>query len=190
MFNNRPTSTSLISDDSSNRTNMASTSLLFYTIIHALYSIFHASAVNPLEARQQPLPAQVPRCRFIPTDPEWPSTEQWGALNTTVSGRLIATVPLGAPCYKSTYDVKTGQYDLSTYDQALCEKVQKGWHEPAFHEESSSSVMQTFFANNSCNPIADQSEGRCGIGNYVQYAIDVTGDEDVKVCSESYFLVQ
>lgn len=40
--------------------------------------------------------------------------------------------------------------------------------------------MQTYFANNSCNPIADQSGGKCGIGSYVQYAIDVTGDADVE----------
>ncbi|KAI9729259.1 MAG: hypothetical protein M1835_003640, partial [Candelina submexicana] len=40
--------------------------------------------------------------------------------------------------------------------------------------------MQTYFANNSCNPIADQSEGKCGIGSYVQYAIDVPEDADVR----------
>lgn len=120
-------------------------------------------------------------CRYIPQDPEWPSSDQWDALNRTVDGRLIATVPAGAPCYRSTFDVKTQKYDLSaTEDQAACAAVQKGWHDPAFHEESSSSIMQTYFANNSCNPIADQSGGKCGIGSYVQYAIKVTGDEDAR----------
>ena len=40
--------------------------------------------------------------------------------------------------------------------------------------------MQTYFANNSCKPIADQSDGKCGIGSYAQYAIDVSGDTDVR----------
>ena len=119
-------------------------------------------------------------CRYIPSDPRWPSTQQWAMLNETVGGRLIATRPAGAPCYKSTYNVKTGDYDISTYDQNACANVQKSWHETSFHEESSSSIMQTYFANNSCNPIADQSGDKCGIGSYVQYAIDVTGDADVR----------
>lgn len=38
--------------------------------------------------------------------------------------------------------------------------------------------MQTYFANNSCNPINVQ--GDCGIGSYVQYAIDVAGHAGVK----------
>ena len=138
-------------------------------------------AAPPADTDQQNLPSQTKGCRVISSDPQWPSAEQWAALNNTVGGRLIASIPPGAPCYKSTYDVKTGTFDLATYDEAACQEVQKAWHEPAFHEESSSSVMQTFFTNNSCNPIADQSEGRCGIGNYVQYAIRVAGDGDVKV---------
>ena len=117
-------------------------------------------------------------CRFVPTDPGWPSKQDWDSLNTTVGGRLIANVPIGAPCYQSTYDVVTQEYDLSTYDAAACAAVQQGWHSPTLHESSSSSIMQTYFANNSCNPIADQSGGKCGIGSYAQYSIDVTGDAD------------
>ncbi|KAL8703592.1 MAG: hypothetical protein Q9201_003240 [Fulgogasparrea decipioides] len=36
--------------------------------------------------------------------------------------------------------------------------------------------MQTYFANNSCNPINVQ--GDCGIGSYVHYAIDIRSDQD------------
>ena len=138
-------------------------------------------AAPPADTDQESLPSQTKGCRVISSDPQWPSAQDWAALNDTVSGRLIASIPPGAPCYKNTYDVKTGTFDLAMYDEAACQEVQKAWHEPAFHEESSSSVMQTYFTNNSCNPIADQSEDKCGIGNYVQYAIRISGDEDVKV---------
>ena len=139
---------------------------------HALGQILNSS--------QQVTGANTNGCRFIPEESQWPSPQDWADLNQTVNGRLIANIPPGAPCYKTTYDVQSGKYDLSTFDEAACAKVRDNWHDPLFHEQSSSSIMQTFFANNSCNPIADQSDGQCGIGNYVQYAINVAGDEDVK----------
>jgi hypothetical protein len=43
-------------------------------------------------------------CRYLPGDIEWPTIAHWKALNATVGGRLIATVPLGSPCHDPTYD--------------------------------------------------------------------------------------
>lgn len=43
-------------------------------------------------------------CYVLPSDSEWPSTSTWDTLNTTVNGRLIATVPVGSPCHDPTYD--------------------------------------------------------------------------------------
>ncbi|KAG8528244.1 uncharacterized protein KY384_007161 [Bacidia gigantensis] len=152
-----------------------------------LLALYIRLAIPYLGARGQVLGSfnlsqpQSSGCRVIPLDSKWPTLHEWAALNQSVGGRLIATVPAGSPCYKSTFDVSTGAYDLSTYDEAACATVQKSWHEPLFHEQSSSSVMQTYFAGDSCNPIADQSNGKCGIGNYNQYAIDVAGDDDVRV---------
>ena len=41
-------------------------------------------------------------CRYLPSDPEWPSEDSWAALNESVDGRLIRVVPLGAACYGPT----------------------------------------------------------------------------------------
>lgn len=43
-------------------------------------------------------------CRSIPGDATWPSAEDWSRLNTTVNGRLSATVPLGHVCHDPTYN--------------------------------------------------------------------------------------
>lgn len=43
---------------------------------------------------------------------------------------------------------------------------------------SSSSVMQQFFANRSCDPFTDKSTP-CELGNYVSYAVDVASSDDV-----------
>lgn len=43
-------------------------------------------------------------CRFLPEDEGWPSTQEWNTLNTTIGGRLIATVPLASVCHGATFN--------------------------------------------------------------------------------------
>lgn len=155
--------------------------ILLHAVLIILTALTAAKAIAAPEPVVRPIPPIAGGCRFIPSDPGWPSLEEWASLNKSVDGRLIATVPIGSPCFKSTYDVKTKKTGLNTFDEMQCGSVKANWHTPTFHEDSSSSIMQTYFANNSCNPIApDQSGGECGIGNYVQYAIDVSSDAHVK----------
>ncbi|KAG9242426.1 hypothetical protein BJ878DRAFT_425924 [Calycina marina] len=52
-----------------------------------------------------------PFCRYLPGDSVWPSAVIWSALNTSVGGRLIATVPLASPCHDPTYNAATCAYD-------------------------------------------------------------------------------
>lgn len=74
-----------------------------------------ATANAATVARPPPPP---PACRNLPGDPGWPSAATWAALNKTVGGRLIATVPLGTPCH----DPK--------YNQAVCANLQAAWELP------------------------------------------------------------
>jgi hypothetical protein len=58
------------------------------------------------------------QCRYIPGDPGWPSAVAWHELNATVGGRLIATVPLAAPCHEPHFDAQRcaflkGQWGLA-----------------------------------------------------------------------------
>lgn len=54
-------------------------------------------------------------CHVLPSDADWPSTSVWDSLNSTVSGRLIATVPIGSPCHDPNYDA------------AACAVLQNNW---------------------------------------------------------------
>lgn len=54
-------------------------------------------------------------CYTLPSDSAWPSTSSWDSLNSTVNGRLIATVPIGSPCHDPTYD------------EAACAVLQNNW---------------------------------------------------------------
>ncbi|KAL4923634.1 putative isoamyl alcohol oxidase [Aspergillus undulatus] len=105
-------------------------------------------------------------CHCLPGDACWPSADQWNALNSTVGGRLIATVPVGSPCHEPSYD------------EAACVELQADWNYPQTHYLSSSSVMQQYFANRSCDPFTDKSTP-CQLGNYVSYAVNVSSSDDV-----------
>ncbi|RYN18506.1 hypothetical protein AA0115_g11279 [Alternaria tenuissima] len=107
------------------------------------------------------------RCKSFPGDKSWPSQSDWNSLNKTVGGRLVATVPLGAPCHGSTFD------------NATCESLKSQWQYEKIHYESSSSVMAPFFANQSCDPFQPRDRP-CELGNYVRYAVDASGPADVQ----------
>lgn len=78
-------------------------------------------------------------CKCFPGDACWPSAEEWGALNETVDGRLIATIPLASPCY----------YSWGNHDEDTCDTLQELWTKPDTHIDTPSSVMAPFFANQS-----------------------------------------
>ncbi|OJJ51527.1 hypothetical protein ASPZODRAFT_12348 [Penicilliopsis zonata CBS 506.65] len=105
-------------------------------------------------------------CYCLPGDSCWPSDTKWATLNTTVGGRLVATVPIGTPCHDPTYN------------ETACAELQANWYLPETHLSSSSSVMQAYFANQSCDPFTAESRP-CLLGNYVSYAVNVSSSDDV-----------
>jgi hypothetical protein len=127
-------------------------------------------------------------CRCLPADDCWPSSSSWDRLNETINGRLIATVPVGAPCHDPNYD------------EEACAAVRESWMDPRLQYfplhnilwyieykymrliccslPSSSSVMAHFFANQSCDAFTPR-EQPCLLGNYVSYSANVSTAEDV-----------
>ncbi|KAB2103633.1 FAD-linked oxidoreductase [Alternaria gaisen] len=106
------------------------------------------------------------QCYRLPSDADWPSTEAWSTLNSTVNGKLVATVPIGSPCHDPTYDADA------------CDALKAEWLNPLTHTPSSHSIMQSYFANQSCDPFSDRSIP-CTLGNYVSYSVKATEAEDV-----------
>ncbi|KAK3297224.1 uncharacterized protein B0H64DRAFT_423479 [Chaetomium fimeti] len=105
-------------------------------------------------------------CKCFPGDTCWPSTQDWDSLNQTVSGRLVATVPLAQACHDPNYD------------PVRCQALRDGWQNPATHMDDSASVMAPFFANQSCDPFTSQSKP-CTLGNYVVYAVEAESTADI-----------
>ena len=85
----------------------------------------------------------------------------WASLNSSVDGRLIATIPLASPCHDPNHNA------------ALCTSLQQNWFLPPQQSvpqfptdrksaesdsyNSSSSIMAPYFAGNSCDPFTPES---------------------------------
>ncbi|KAF2849814.1 FAD binding domain-containing protein [Plenodomus tracheiphilus IPT5] len=110
--------------------------------------------------------AKPEQCRCLPGDACWPSTATWSTLNSTIGGKLVATVPIGSPCHDPTYNATT------------CKVLQDQWTNPLTHIPSSHSIMQSYFANQSCDPFTDRIVP-CKLGNYAAFSVKVTDSGDI-----------
>jgi hypothetical protein len=119
------------------------------------------------------LAATPPSCRSIPGDAAWPSDADWSAFNSTIGGRLIATIPISTPCHSVGHN---GTFS-STYDQTKCDALRNVWFLPETHLPSSSSPMAYPFSNNTCNPWL-APDAPCTLGGHVTYSVNATGAED------------
>ncbi|PKS05905.1 hypothetical protein jhhlp_007736 [Lomentospora prolificans] len=70
--------------------------------------------------------AQSSRCKPIPGDEQWPAEASWGALNETLGGRLIATIPVGSVCHSG------GDFD-GHYNVTECVILRSVWNYAQAH---------------------------------------------------------
>jgi hypothetical protein len=111
-------------------------------------------------------------CKLSPLDAEWPSTEEWAALNASIQGTLIKTAPVASSCYP-------GNPFGSTEN---CTTVKNYWSYAAYHSAWPESVDYSIYTNNSCVPpgVPGYKEGRgCSIGALPQYIVNATTEEQV-----------
>jgi FAD/FMN-containing dehydrogenase len=135
-------------------------------LLHLIGVLAAAFAVRAL------VPNAISQCRAIPGDASWPCQADWNSLNKTVSGRLIATIPIAASCHTSLFNEPN-----PTFDRTKCDALRNVWFLPETHLPSSSSPMSYPFGNNSCNPFS-APETPCTIGHHVSYTINATSASD------------
>lgn len=104
-----------------------------------------------------------------PEDPCWPSTAQWNAFNTTVSGKLIADTPLAESCYPGpAYDAEAcAAIDLALTNQTYIAETAIGLSYPT---ESCPTV----------NASAHLPLKTCSIGDQPRYTVNATKVADVE----------
>jgi len=121
-------------------------------------------------------------CRAIPGDAAWPSQDDWSQLNSTLGGKLIASVPAASVCHDPNYDAEACAVLKANWDSPLPQHVLDPPLEPPLTRHSlniASEIMDPLFQNQSCVPYTPQSTP-CELGNYVSYSIDIESAEDVR----------
>ncbi|KAH8807209.1 hypothetical protein F5884DRAFT_730846 [Xylogone sp. PMI_703] len=107
-----------------------------------------------------------PTCKNIPGDEGWPSPAAWDALNATVGGRLIATVPAAHVCHDPTFS------------SAECASLAQQWDDPVALIPVPGEILSPWWQNQSCIPFTPESTP-CKLGSYASYSINVTGVDDI-----------
>ncbi|KAI1111784.1 FAD-binding domain-containing protein [Nemania sp. NC0429] len=105
-------------------------------------------------------------CKPIPGDPTWPSLAEWGKLNRTVGGRLIATLPIAHVCHDPTYSDEE------------CIALRNQWGISELQTSQPAEFLAPFFQNQSCTPF-EARDKPCTLGNYASYSVNVTSSDDV-----------
>ncbi|KAH8697804.1 hypothetical protein BGW36DRAFT_397449 [Talaromyces proteolyticus] len=103
-------------------------------------------------------------CKPLPSSPDWPSLDQWHALNQSVSGRLHAPVPAGSVCHP-------GQPGFSN---TSCTTVQTQWSNSTWHAGDPWSVD---YNDDTCLP---DPSAPCSSAGYPAYVVEAVGASDVQ----------
>lgn len=111
-------------------------------------------------------------CKTSPQDTNWPSSEEWTALNQSIDGVLIKTAPTASSCYE-------GNPFGSSQN---CTDVTEHWSYAVYHAAWPESVDYSIYTNNSCLPPGVDGytkERGCSIGGLPQYIVDATTEEHI-----------
>ncbi|TLD11900.1 hypothetical protein PspLS_11255 [Pyricularia sp. CBS 133598] len=126
--------------------------------------LFAVAAAAPVSGYLGDAPQQ---CKVTPQDEDWPTAEEWGRLNSSISGRLIKPLPPGALCHP----------DQSSHSTDGCLLTQSQWRNPSFHLVDPVSVDWDNWTNDTCAP---DPEFGCSDVGYPVYVVNATEPEHVQ----------
>jgi hypothetical protein len=116
---------------------------------------------------QDPTVVVVSRCKAVPGTAEWPSDEDWAALNEAVKGRLLKPDPPAAACHRNH----------KAYNAAACAEITDGFTDSSWHTNHPTSNMWQNYNNYSCMPTAG---GSCSNDGFPIYVVQAKEASDVK----------
>lgn len=106
------------------------------------------------------------RCKAVPGSSDWPTQQEWSALNDTLGGQLIKPTPPAAVCHP----------EQATYNSAVCPTVETEWSTYSFHRDDPVSSVWDNFNNDTCLP---DGQYTCSPLGYPAYVVNATTAEHV-----------
>lgn len=95
------------------------------------------------------------RCAF--GDSCWPSPEQWASFNSSISGRLIISLPSAAVCHREHYDAQLCQTATSNWTNSFWRTSQPGAYAAIVWELG----QDQCFINTTIDAPCEPGLGRC-----------------------------
>ncbi|KKY20385.1 putative fad binding domain-containing protein [Diplodia seriata] len=112
-------------------------------------------------------------CKAFPGDAAWPSESQWAALNETLEGALIKSVPHASVCYEGPY-----------YDEASCATITANWTNSYIHDDDPIEMLSPVYQGLTCQPPTlyegGINSGNCTLGGYPAYAVAATNVKQIQ----------
>lgn len=112
-------------------------------------------------------------CKVFPGDAAWPSDSQWAALNETVEGALIKSVPHASVCYEGPY-----------YDEATCATITANWTNSYIHDNDPIEMLSPVYQGLTCQPPTlyqgGINSGNCTLGGFPEYAVAATNVKQIQ----------
>lgn len=125
-----------------------------------ILAAFAAGLVSPCLAPAS-IDSSMQRCRNLPGNPR--TTDP---AHSSVNGKLLTGIPLGAVCHDPYYD------------ETQCNYVRENWAVPSFYKDNMIIQMSCGAQNLTCDPWSDRSLPS-ELGNMAPYAVNVTCPADV-----------
>ncbi|KAF6813204.1 FAD binding domain containing protein [Colletotrichum sojae] len=111
-------------------------------------------------------------CKTFPGDPDWPLDIIWDVFDALLGKALIATKPLGAPCYDSEWGPR---------DETECANIVKNSTNASFLSADPTANYWPIFEGRTCKPKNVTSGSQCTIGGYPEYAVKVTNVAQIQL---------
>lgn len=103
-------------------------------------------------------------CKPLPGEANWPGATAWEALNSSVSGRLLATIPPGSVCHP----------ELVQYDFSACAVLPSQWTNGTF---VALNPVTSDYNDVTCLPAPNTT---CSAAGYPTYVIQASCPRDVQ----------
>lgn len=112
------------------------------------------------------------RCRCLPGDRCWPSSDEWNRLNTSLSSNLLTSKPLAQACH------------YPNYNQQECADVHLNWFNGLWRTNQPYGLFQTTWEvlNNEtwgC-PLDSPLWSTCSLGNLPVYIVNASDTKDIQ----------
>lgn len=111
-------------------------------------------------------------CKLNPGDPDWPKNAEWEALNSSIDGKLLRTVPVASSCWPGN----------PFGSQVACDTVKTDWSDALWHALFPESIDYPIYTNNSCLPAGATGyiDNRgCTIGGLPQFIVNATTEDQI-----------